>query len=333
MSTRKLAAFLALTIQIAVAMPVLAHPGHDSEGKPALLAAKSAKSQARGTRPIWSKNIKVPYRSWIPEDKPNEVILCVHGLGFSSESFTEFGRMMAAHGSAVYAIDVRGFGQWINRKGQDKVDFEACLVDIESALKTLRKSFPGVPIFMAGESMGGAIALAATSRYPDLINGLISSVPSSDRYAKASSELMVGAHYLTNKNKPIDMSEEVVSRATANKALRQKWSAEPLNRMKLSAKELKQFEDFMKGNNDAAALIQRTPVLMLAGFKDKLVKPEGTIELFNNLSVEDKLLMVVGDGEHLLLEENQLTEQLEEMITVWIRNQTRAKNSGVTAHP
>ncbi|MBX9667780.1 MAG: lysophospholipase [Candidatus Obscuribacterales bacterium] len=330
MSTRKLAVLLALTIQFAVAMPVLANP---SNAKPTLLAAKSGKAQARGTRPIWSKNIKVPYRSWIPEDKPNEVILCVHGLGFSSESFTEFGRMMAAHGSAVYAIDVRGFGQWINRKGQDKVDFEACLVDIESALKTLRKSFPGVPVFMAGESMGGAIALAATSRYPDLINGLISSVPSSDRYAKASSELMVGAHYLTNKDKPIDMSEEVVSRATANKALRQKWSAEPLNRMKLSAKELKQFEDFMKGNNDAAALIQRTPVLMLAGFKDKLVKPEGTIELFNNLSVEDKLLMVVGDGEHLLLEENQLTEQLEEMITVWIRNQTRAKNPGVTAHP
>lgn len=284
-------------------------------------------------RPIWSRNIKVPYRAWVPEEKPHEVILCVHGLGFSSAAFSEFGRQMAQHGSAVYALDVRGFGAWMNRKGEDKCDFEACLTDIEAALKTIRKNFPGTPIFVAGESMGGAIALAAASRYPDLLDGLICSVPSSDRYAKATTEILVAANYLKDKDKPIDISEEVISRATSNPTLRKKWTAAPHNRMKISPKELKQFEDFMKGNNDAAALIQRTPVLMLAGFKDRLVKPEGTIELFNDLSVADKLLMVVGDGEHLLLEENQLTEQLEGLLRVWIRNQTLSRRPGVTAHP
>ncbi len=54
-----------------------------------------------------------------------------------------------------------------------------------------------------------------------------------------------------------------------------------------------------------------------AGFKDKLVKPEGTIELFNSLTCED----VVGDGEHLLLEENQLTRQLKSLLVVWLRDQ------------
>jgi alpha-beta hydrolase superfamily lysophospholipase len=240
---------------------------------------------------------------------------------------------MAAHGAAVYALDVRGFGAWMNRKGQELCDFEACLTDVEAALKTLRKSYPGTPVFLAGESMGGAIALAATSRYPDLVDGLISSVPSSDRYGKATSEILIGAKWVANKDKPIDISEEVVAKATANRSLRSKWKAEDHNRMKISPKELKQFEDFMKGNNDAAALIQRTPVLMLAGFKDRLVKPEGTIELFNNISCDDKLLMVVGDGEHLLLEENQLTEQLEDLINVWINNQLTARRPGVTGHP
>lgn len=271
--------------------------------------------------PLWSKNIKVPYRAWIPQERPREVLLCVHGLGFSSESYKEFGRMLAAHGSAVYAIDVRGFGQWIDRKGQDKVDFEACLTDIEAALKVLRKNYPKTPIVMVGESMGGAIALNATSRYPDLVDALVCSVPSSDRYAKATSEIRIGAHYLENRNKPVDISQEVVSKATADPTLQKKWEAEPLNKMKLTPKELKQFEDFMKGNYDAAALVQRTPVLMLAGFKDKLVKPEGTIELFNSLTCEDKLLMVVGDGEHLLLEENQLTRQMKNLLTTWLRDE------------
>lgn len=326
---------IAFSIAVALSCAILALPA--SSQSPAkqqirsdknLIAAKgtaktTVKATTRDTSPAWSRGIKVPYRAWIPDQKPYEVLLCVHGLGFSSASYKEFGRQMAAHRSAVYAIDVRGFGQWIDKKGQDKVDFEACLTDIEQALRTLRKSYPTTPIVLVGESMGGAIALAATSRYPELVNGLISSVPSSDRYAKTASELHIGARYLIDKDKPVDISQEVVSKATADPALRQRWKAEPLNRMKLSPKELKQFEDFMRGNDDAAALVQRTPVLMLAGFKDKLVKPEGTIQLFNALSVQDKLLMVVGDGEHLLLEENQLTEQLEGLITTWIRSETR----------
>ena len=287
--------------------------------------------------PIWSNGIKVPYRAWLPQDRPREVLLCVHGLGFNSQSFSEFGRTMAGRGIAVYAIDVRGFGMWMAKKGEDRVDFENCLLDIESALKTLHKSYPGAPVYLVGESMGGAIALAATSRYQTLVDGLISSVPSSDRYAKLKSQLIVGAHYVANKDKEIDIAPEVVNRATKSVALRKKWEAEPLNRMNITPKELKQFDDFMKGNNNAAALVDKVPVLMIAGFKDKLVKPEGTIELFNNISNQDKLLMVVGDGEHLLLEENQLTDQLEQMLYDWIKNESSTKSgskkSGVTDHP
>jgi alpha-beta hydrolase superfamily lysophospholipase len=244
-------------------------------------------------------------------------------LGFSSASFAQFGHVMAGHGMAVYALDVRGFGEWMNlkSKGEATVDFEACLNDVEAALKVLRKTYPGVPIIIVGESMGGAIALAANSRHPELIDGLISSVPSSDRYAKASSEIVIGAHYIENKNKPMDLTPEVVDRITDDPTLRAKMEAEPLNRMKLSPKELKQFDTFMKGNTDAAKLIEKTPVLMLAGFKDKLIKPEGTIELFNDLSTNDKLLLVVGDGEHLLLEENQLKNQLALLLRDWIRTE------------
>ena len=106
---------------------------------------------------------------------------------------------MASRGFAVYALDVRGFGEWMKRQSENQVDFEGCLSDIESALHTLRKAYPHAPIFLVGESMGGAIALRATSRYPDLVNGLVSSVPSSDRYAKLSSELVVGTRYLEHK--------------------------------------------------------------------------------------------------------------------------------------
>lgn len=275
--------------------------------------------------PVWAAKLKVPYRSWLPLNQPKEVLLCVHGLGFSSASFAEFGRSMAGRGFAVYAVDVRGFGQWAKRKGQDKVDFEACLLDIEQALKSLRKAYPGVPVFMVGESMGGAIAMAATARHPELVDGLVSSVPSSDRYFKIGGEIIVGAHYLEDPDKKID--PEIIDRISTDDRTRAQMTNNSMNRLELSPRELKQFETFMKGNFDNAHLIEKPPVLMLAGFKDKLVKPEGTIELFNALSTQDKLLMVIGDGEHLLLEENQLTNQLAQMLNVWITDQGRTYRS------
>lgn len=291
-----------------------------------------ASAAGKAAMPIWSRSVKVPYRSWIPQEKPQQVLLCVHGLGFSSESFSEFGRSMASRGSAVYAVDVRGFGQWMNRKN-DKVDFEGSMSDVEAALRALHKAYPRTPIFLVGESMGGGIAMQATSRNPTLVYGLICSVPSSDRYAKLSSELIVGTRYLQNKDKPMNLDAEVINKTTTNVKLRKQWSNDSTNRMKLSPKELKQFNEFMKGNEDAAVLIDKTPTLMLAGFKDKLVRPEGTVDLFNDLSSKDKLLMVVGDGEHLLLEENQMSAQLEQLVSDWIRNESSTKQPGINAHP
>ncbi len=275
--------------------------------------------------PGWASKITVPYRAWLPLNQPKEVLLCVHGLGFSSASYGEFGRAMAGHGYAVYAVDVRGFGQWAKRKGQDTVNFEACLDDIEQALRSLRKAYPGVPIFMVGESMGGAIAMATTARHPELVDGLVSSVPSSDRFFKMGGAIVVGAHYLEDPDKK--MNPEIIDKITDNARLRKEMEANSLNRLELTPKELKQFDTFMKGNYDSAHLIERQPVLMMAGFKDKLVKPEGTVELFNALSSQDKLLWIVGGGEHLLLEEGQFTSQLAQLLNVWIHDEGRAYRS------
>ncbi|CAN5582453.1 hypothetical protein BH11CYA1_BH11CYA1_26110 [soil metagenome] len=312
-----LLAFMTLASSLSIGLPVAAAPKVTTTTKTTTTVTKRV--------PVWANKIKVPYRSWLPVNQPKEVLLCVHGLGFSSASYADFGREMAGRGFAVYAVDVRGFGQWAKRKGQDTVDFEACLLDLEQALKSLRKSYPGTPIFMIGESMGGAIAMAITARHPELVDGLVSSVPSSDRYFKVGGEIVVGAHYLEDPDKKID--PEIINKISTDEKTRARMTSNSMNRLELSPKELKQFETFMKGNFDNAHLIEKQPVLMMAGFKDRLVKPEGTIELFNAISTQDKLMMMIGDGEHLLLEENQLTEQLAQMLNVWITDEGRTYRS------
>jgi alpha-beta hydrolase superfamily lysophospholipase len=228
---------------------------------------------------------------------------------------------MSSLGIATFAVDVRGFGTWMKLEGKEQVDFNACLSDVEQALKVLHTAYPKLPVFILGESMGGAIALRFAAEHPELVNGLICAVPSGDRFHKTRNELRVALRMATGgMEKPMDVGSSTVQQATDDPAVRDAWTGDPLNRMKLTPKELLQFQRFMNENHDTAKQIDKEPVLMLAGFKDKLVKPQGTIELFNELGTPDKMLVVVGNGEHLLFEESQLTEQVCWVVLGWLRS-------------
>lgn len=74
--------------------------------------------------------------------------------------------------------------------------------------------------------------------------------------------------------------------------------------MDLSPSELIQFQSFMNENHDAVKNITDDPVLFVQGTKDRLVKPEGTWELFNELTTPDRYFFAVP-SEHLIFEEAQ----------------------------
>jgi alpha-beta hydrolase superfamily lysophospholipase len=260
-----------------------------------------------------------PCLSWLPkEGNPKAVILCVHGLGLHNGTYTDFGQRMAGLGYATYAIDVRGFGSFMEAKGREQVDFDGCLQDIQSTLKVLHRAHKGLPLFLLGESMGGAIALRATAIYPDLIDGLISSVPASDRFKQNQTRLNVAIHLLESPNKPFNVGKELISQATEKQDLRDQWSKDPLNKLNLTPNELLQFQHFMNQNHKCAKLIQVTPVLFVQGCRDKLVRPEGTVELFNELATKDRELELISNGEHLIFEENQFTADGINKVASWI---------------
>jgi acylglycerol lipase len=286
-------------------------------------AASDIAKKATSKSPVRLR-INVPCRAWVPAKMPAVVLLCVHGLGLNSASFEQFGLQMKNKGIATFAVDVRGFGTWMKLKGKEELDFAACLSDVEQALKQLRVAYPRVPIYLLGESMGGAIALRVTAEHPELVDGLISAVPSGDRFHKTKNELRVGMRMLTGGMKePMEVGSKMINDATDDPAVREQWKDDPLNRMSLTPNELVQFNRFMGDNHDMAVRIAQKPVFIVAGFKDKLVKPQGTIDLFNELATEDKMLLVVGNGEHLIFEQNQMSEQVSSMLLAWLHTHAR----------
>lgn len=305
--------FFALALQ-QVQMPALCHAAESN------LAQTQNNSPAQAPSPV-SVRGNAPCLAWIDENnQPKAVVLCVHGLGLHNGTYESFGQALSKHGFAVYAIDVRGFGSWMEAKGRQRVDFDACMEDIKKTLKVIRKANKGLPVFILGESMGGAIALRATALFPELIDGLISSVPAADRFKQTKATLLVAMHLLKDPNQPFNMGEDVVMQATEKEELRKAWLNDPLAKMNLTAKELYQFDMFMKGNKKIAPSIKDKPVLIVQGSNDKLVRPTGTIDLFNKLATTDKKIVLIPDAEHLIFEEAQFKSRDIDTVVSWIES-------------
>lgn len=279
-------------------------------GKPGADDDKKCQGKVRGDAPCLS---------WTdPRRPPRAVLVCVHGLGLHCGSWEQFGKRMAPLGYTTYAIDVRGFGSWMQASGHEEVNFDACLEDVRTTLLAVRKANPGLPVVLVGESMGGAIALQAAALYPDLVDGLISSVPAGERFQQRKTDLKVALHMLAGFNRPFDIGSQVIDQATEDPNLKAEWKDDPLGRLKLSPKELLQFQSFMNKNHERAPEITKIPVLIVQGSQDKLVKPEGTVELFNELGTDRKDLELVADGEHLILEEGRFSEETLKTVVGWL---------------
>jgi alpha-beta hydrolase superfamily lysophospholipase/thiol-disulfide isomerase/thioredoxin len=261
----------------------------------------------------------VPLEAWRDLSvTPWAAILCLHGLSLHAKNYADLGTRLAHLGLPTYAIDIRGFGSWQKTDLGYDLDFETTFQDIENALVAIHKAHPGLPVILLGESMGGGLALQATVRYPSLVDGLICSVPSIKRYSQNSTKMKVGFGLLTSSKKEISVGKKVAHRSTTDPQVIMDWEADPLARMSLSPKDLVRYEKLMQSNSKDAERITKTSVLFLQGGSDRLIKPAGTLALFNRLKTPDKNMIMVGSAEHLIFEQGQFTDDVVELVSDWI---------------
>jgi alpha-beta hydrolase superfamily lysophospholipase len=102
----------------------------------------------------------LPLRQWLPEGKPRAVILALHGFGDYSTAFQNPATFWAAQGIAIYAYDQRGFGGAPHSYLWSGIGQMAA--DAKTAIGILRHKYPGIPVYLMGESMGGALTLVTT---------------------------------------------------------------------------------------------------------------------------------------------------------------------------
>lgn len=119
----------------------------------------------------------LPVRTWLPQNGPVQaVIVALHGFNDYSNAFTSSASYLKRRGIACYAYDQRGFGGAPGRGLWSGID--AYTNDLSTFVKEVRKHHPGVPLYILGESMGGAVAIvAATGSNPPEVDGVILIAP------------------------------------------------------------------------------------------------------------------------------------------------------------
>lgn len=116
---------------------------------------------------------------WKPKQaEPRAVVVLLHGTAAHAGAYTPWAEYLTSQGYAMFAFDMRGWGQ---SQGFGRRAFvrshDEYVDDLAPAFAEVQRVYPGKPIFLQGESLGAGVALLASIRGGFPTKGLILNAP------------------------------------------------------------------------------------------------------------------------------------------------------------
>jgi alpha-beta hydrolase superfamily lysophospholipase len=117
-----------------------------------------------------------PYRLYPARGKVKEVVLALHGYTDSRDGWAILASYLNPHGVEIYAPDLSSFGATKNRGYWPGT--KVLVDESRDEAEQLRARYPHTPLYIMGESMGGAIGiLLGASANPPPVEGYVLSAP------------------------------------------------------------------------------------------------------------------------------------------------------------
>jgi alpha-beta hydrolase superfamily lysophospholipase len=259
-----------------------------------------------------------PFLFWSSSaESPKGIVLCLHELGMHSGVFEDLAKKLRESGYSVYSMDLRGFGGWSDKGSEGQMNLKNTLADIKAASEAIKKKHPGRRVFLLGEAMGGALALEAAAKYPDIISGAISSAPGGEHFNTFQNYSSVGTRFLTG-NKRFNKGEELVRIATPKKELQEALISDSNVRLNLSPKELMACQFYMYKTRQFAKQIKSLPIMIVQGQRDGESRPSGAKKIFDSLATDDKEYLALDDGDHYVFEDINVDNKAMTQTVAWL---------------
>lgn len=121
------------------------------------------------------QGFQVFFRHW-PVDNPRAVVILAHGMGDHTGRYEPVASFFRDHSLAMAGADFPGFGQSSGKRGHVP-SFETFYDTLDLSFAQARSLYPGAPLFLMGQSMGGNIVLNYSINRPPLVAGIIATSP------------------------------------------------------------------------------------------------------------------------------------------------------------
>jgi acylglycerol lipase len=283
---------------------------------------------------VMADGARLPYRDWLPDGypatEPHAVILALHGFNDSRDAFEIPGPAFAAAGVAVFAPDQRGFGDAPGRGLWPGTN--ALVGDAQTMARLLHARFPRVPLYVLGESMGGAVAMLMAARpgAPE-VSGYIMLAPAVWGRARMNELLRLSLWFWSHTLPGLRLSGAGLHiRASDNLAALIRLGEDPLTIHRTRLDTLRGLVNLMDAALAAAPHV-RGPAFFLYGGRDELVPKRATAAVWHALPARDGIrLGYYPDGYHLLLRDKDRAQVIGDILT-WIADPDLPLPSGTEA--
>jgi acylglycerol lipase len=299
---------------------------------PAGPAVAPAQIASTGDAITATDGTKLALRSWLPQGEPKAVLIAVHGFNDYSYFFDMAGKWFAGQGVASYAYDQRGFGQSGQRGFWPGID--TLTQDLATAIRLIGARHPGKPVFVVGESMGGAVTLVTmTNPGAPPVAGFVLSAPAVwgrktmpfyQSWALAIASRTVPWMTLTGRGLDILASDNI--------EMLRALGRDPLFIKETRVDAIYGLVNLMDLALERAAALDHRRTLILYGMHDEVIPPNAThvfVERLPDLGGR-QTVAVYEDGWHMLFRDLK-AEIVWRDLLAWMSNAPLP--SGADSHP
>ncbi|MBK9020265.1 MAG: alpha/beta hydrolase [Sulfuritalea sp.] len=255
-------------------------------------------------------------QAWLPP-APRALVALVHGIAEHGGRYAWLAAQANAQGVGVVTVDLRGHG---NSPGERSYveRFDDYLLDVDVLWARARELAQGMPLFLMGHSMGGAIALRWVAQRRQSMAGLILS-SAALKIGGDVPRLLIGLAPLLSRWLPhlrgTRFDPAVISRDPAAVAA---YVNDPLVSLKAPpARTGAELLAAMEANRAAAAGLD-LPVYLFHGDADRLTDPDGSREIHAAWGGSDKTLRIWKGSRHETLNDLDRDAVIAELLD-WVR--------------
>jgi acylglycerol lipase len=269
-------------------------------------------------------NTALPLRVWLPTDEIKGVIISLHGFNDYSNFIKDSASFFNQRNLAMYAYDQRGFGKSITRGRWS--GWQAMTDDLAAFVAVIKQLHPNKPVYILGDSMGGAVAIVTmTQDNPPDVEGVILVAPAvwarSEMPFYQRVALWIAAHTIpwekvTGKSLKITASDNI--------EMLRKLGKDPLVIKETRIEVLYGLSNLMDNAFGSAERFRATS-LILYGEKDEIIPREPVFDFYERLplrSQDQQRMILYENGFHMLLRDLQSAKVLIDIVD-WINDQSQ----------